>query len=131
VKNIITGVACLLLLSVFMVQFTSNQVTHSKMLYVETQVNTAVEEAKQEGCFTSSIVSSLKSKIAAKTGCSEAEVIITASNTPVVRGSEISYSVSYPLKGVIGASTLLGINAAQNTVTHTLSGTVISEYVRP
>ena len=129
-KNIITGIACFLVLSVFIVQFTSNQVSHSKMLYVETQVNAALEEAKEEGCLTNSIVQNLKEKIAGKVKCNASEIVILGTTKPVLRGEEISYSVSYPLKGVIGASNILGLTDQENSLTHTLSGIVISEYIK-
>jgi len=128
-KNIITGIACFLVLSVFIVQFTSNQVTHSKMLYVETQVMAALEEAKEEGCITSSISLKLKDSIASKVKCNASDVMVTGTTTPVLRGEEISYSISYPLKGVIGASNILGLSEQENSVLHTLSGIVISEHV--
>ena len=128
-KNIITGIACFLILSVFIVQFTSNEVTHSKMLFAENQVNAAMELAKQEGCITAQIANDLKSAIAAKVKCNISEITVTGTNSPVLRGEKISFSVTYPLKGVIGASNILGLSEQQSSVSHTLSGIVISEYV--
>ena len=128
-KNIITGIACFLVLSVFIVQFTSNQVTHSRMLFVETQVNSAMEEAKEEGCITAEISQNLKEAISNKVKCSAADIRITGTTSPVRRGEKIEYSVIYPLKGVIGAGNILGLSEQENSLTHNLSGVVISEYI--
>ena len=128
-KNIITGIACFIVLSVFIVQFTSNQVTHSRMLFVETQVNSAMEEAKEEGCITAEISQNLKETISNKVKCSAADIRITGTENPVRRGEKIEYSVVYPLKGVIGAGNILGLSEQENTLRHTLSGVVISEYI--
>lgn len=128
-KNIITGVACFIVLAVFMVQFTANEVTHSKMLFVENKINASMEEAKQEGCITTAIESALKADIAAKVKCNQSEVVIAGTKTAVLRGEKITYSVTYPLKGVIGARSILGVTDDQATLDHVIAGTVISEYV--
>ena len=116
-------------MSVFLVQIVSFEIVHSKMLYVETAVNSAVETAKQDGCFTSSNISGLRNKIASKVGCAPGDITVTATASPVYRGQLISYSLTYPLKNVIGAAGILGIAEADNIVMKTIQGTAASEYI--
>ncbi len=128
-KNLITGIACLIILSAFLIQITSYQSAHSKILYAETAVNASVESARQDGCFTASNIAQLRAKLARRLGCEEGEIIINATSSPVMRGAVITYSVSYPLRGIVGASALLGISEQDNMIVNTISGSAASEYI--
>lgn len=128
-KNLVTAIACLIVLSVFLVQITTYQTAHSKILYAETVVNAAAEKAKQDGCFTAENIESLKQKLAGRLGCEPSEIRITAGEYPVPRGFLIEYSVQYPVKNVIGAAGILGIAAEDNALSNTIRGTVASEFI--
>ena len=128
-KNLITGMACLIILCVFLVQITGYQAAHSKLLYAETVVNTAVESARQAGCFTEKIKDHVRNSISAKLGCEPSEVTIDATPVPVLRGGIITYTITFPLKNVIGASKLLGISEEDNRVVRTITGSAASEYL--
>ena len=127
-KDLITGIACIIILSVFLVQITSYQAAHSRILFAETTVNSAVETAKQDGCLTAQNIAQLRQKLAERLGCSPQDITISGTSAPVMRGSVITYSVTYPLRGIVGASRLLGIAEADNTVVNTISGSASSEY---
>ena len=134
-KNVITIVACVLILAVFMAQITTNEITHSKILFAETEVNTAVQVAKQDGCFTQENINHLVTRLADKLGCEESEIIIGPAGdsdgfmtrTPVYRGELVYYYIKYPVKGVIGAGAFLGVE--NNTAMRVLSGATASEYI--
>ncbi|MCF0150463.1 MAG: hypothetical protein HUJ80_03540 [Firmicutes bacterium] len=128
-KNLVTAIACVIVLSVFLVQITSYQTAHSRILYAETAVNAAAEEAKQDGCFTDENIARLQNKLAARLKCEPGEIVVTAPGIPVMRGSLIDYTVEYPLKHVIGAAKLLGIEDEANSLRNTIRGTVASEYI--
>jgi len=136
-KNVITIVACVLILAVFMAQVTTNEITHSKILFAETEVNTAVQKAKQDGCFTQENINNLVKRLADKLNCEESEIVIgpsgttdgSTTRTPVYRGELVYYYVKYPVKGVVGAGKFLGIS--DNTALRVLSGATASEYVGP
>ncbi len=127
-KDLITGIACIIILSVFLVQITSYQSAHSRILFAETAVNSAVETAKQDGCLTAQNIAQLRQKLAERLGCSPQDITVSGTSAPVMRGSVITYSVTYPLRGIVGASRLLGIAEADNTVVNTISGSASSEY---
>ncbi|MBR0139372.1 MAG: hypothetical protein IJM17_03690 [Firmicutes bacterium] len=127
-KNLITGIACMIILSVFLVQISSYQAAHSRILFAETAVNSAVETARQDGCFTASNIARLRARLSARLGCDPSEIVINASSVPVMRGSMIEYSVSYPLKGIVAASKALGIADEDNMTVNTISGSAASEY---
>lgn len=129
-KNIITIIACVLILAVFMVQIVANEVTHTKILQAETLINTSIQVAKQDGCFTTENMNNLKAALADKLGCEPTEIEIDLGQTtihPVVRGNLVEYSITYPVKGVVGAAGFLGIT--NNTANRTMSGASASEYV--
>ena len=133
-KNIITIIAFVLILAIFLTQITINELTHTKLVYCEEVVNTTMQQAREEGCITTAMVNDMKTKIAAKAGCEEDDVVITSSipiTMPAERGNLIDYKVEYFVKGVIGGGSILGIQDADNKMKKVISGAVVSEYVGP
>ena len=128
-KNLITAIASILILSVFIFQFAFNQVAHSRIAFAEEQINTFVEISKTEGCLTTSNKTKLKESLSQKLGCDPGEIIITGTETPVRRGQTITYSVTYPVKDIIGAARGLGISKEDNKATKRVEGSVTSEHV--
>ena len=129
-KNVITIIACILILAIFMVQIVANVTTHTKILAAETEITAAVQTAKQDGCFTTENINNLKAKLAEKLKCEESEITVDidkTTTTPVYRGELVEYSITYPVKGVVGAAGVLGIS--NNTAIRTMSGASASEYV--
>ncbi|MBQ9960540.1 MAG: hypothetical protein IJP00_01385 [Firmicutes bacterium] len=131
-KSFISGLAMLLLLSVFMVQFTVNQVTHDKLLFAQKDITTALQEVKQEGCLTPAIEADLQTKLIDDLKLSDANgIVITAShediNNRAYRGTVIEYTITLPVKNLVGAASFFGIT--NNETTKTYNGFVSSEYV--
>lgn len=130
-KEFITGIATMLLLTVFLSQFTSNQIIHNKLIFAENDINTFIEEIKFEGCVSfeeGSPANELKSRLKDDLKLtSDDEIVISGTESPVGRGELIEYSVSYPLEDIIGASGLLGIS--NNKVIRTRSGKTASELI--
>ena len=133
-KSFISGLAMLLLLSVFMVQFTVNQVTHDKLLFAQKDITTALQEVKQEGCLTPAIEAELQANLIESLKLSDATGIeISATYEDItnraMRGTLIEYTIKIPIKNMIGAASFLGIAEADNSATKTYNGYVSSEYV--
>ena len=130
-KEFITGIAAMLLITVFLSQFTANQIIHNKLIFAENDINTFIEEIKFDGCVSfeeNSPANELKSSLMKDLKLSsDAEIVITGTETPVKRGELIEYSVSYPLENIIGASGLLGITG--NKVMRERSGKTASELI--
>lgn len=122
----------LLLLSVFMVQFTTNQVTHDKLLFAQKDISTSMQEVKQQGCLTPEIKTALTESLKQDLHLTDATGIeISSSHENIAaraeRGDLISYTVIVPVKDLIGASNFLGV--ADDDTTKTYSGYVASEWV--
>ena len=129
-KQLITGIAVLLLISVFLIQTIATQGTHSDVLYCETRVETFAEQVKQDGYITETNKANLQASIAAQVGCEPAQVIVTGYDVaPLLRGSIIEYTVTYPVRDVIGSANFWGISEEENVATKKIEGKVASEYV--
>lgn len=130
-KQLITAIACVVLLLVFLPQFTANQASHNKILYVENAVDTFVEEIKQEGYITQTAKQNLEILIADKLDCDVSAVIVSGTTTgPLIRGSIIEYRVEYPVKDVIAMASFWGIDDNDNTANKVIEGSTVSEYVK-
>lgn len=131
-KEFISGLATLILLSVFLVQFTANQITHNKLLFVQEDITASMQEVKQEGCLTTEIKDRLTDNLKDDLRQDDASgIVIEASHTDInnraYRGTLIEYTVKVPVKNIVGAATFLGIT--NNETTKTYSGYVSSEWV--
>ena len=131
-KEFISGLAILLLLSVFMVQFTVNQVTHDKLLFAQKDISEALQEVKQEGCFTPEVKAELTEDLVEDLKLSDGTGIEITSdyedvNFRAYRGTVIEYTIKLPVKNLIGAASFLGIT--NNETVKTYNGFVSSEYV--
>ena len=105
-KQLIVLAAVLPLMLIFMAQFTLEQRNSAVINALQQQVYTAKEEAKQQGCFTPSIIEQLRKDINMKLGVPEQDIIIIATETPQYRinysirqrKGDIHYSVSVPIE---------------------------------
>ena len=132
-KEFISGLATLLLISVLLVQATSNQVINNKLIFAENDINTFIEEIKYDGYITEENKDELKAKLVVDLKLdSDAEIVITGTDSiseRKLRGELIEYSIQYPLEDIVGAGGLLGITDDENRVVRTRAGKTASEYV--
>ncbi len=121
--------AMLLLLSVFLVQFTSNQIIHEKLLFAQKDIEEALQTVKRDGCFTpenkAELLEKLKKDIRP---ADEAAIIIRGSDIPVRRGERIEYSVTIPIDNIVAANRFLGISDSENRADKEYKGYVTSEW---
>lgn len=122
----------LLLLSVFLIQFTANQITHDKLLFIEKDISTSLQEVKQEGCFTPKITEDLEEQIIEdlrQQDINGLEISTTHADTDnrAERGELIYYEITVPVTNIVGAAQFLGVD--KNEMTKTYSGYVASEYI--
>jgi hypothetical protein len=101
---------------------------------LEAIVESAKEEARQEGRFTPEIISRMRAEIAAEfKGVSPSEILIDATEDLKIRTDAfdrrelIHYSVSVPIKKLSAANKLFGISDADNSATFRVKGSVASE----
>ena len=126
-KEYLTGAAMLLIFAIFLAQFTTNQITHDKLLLSENDIASAMEEVRREGCITEAIEEELKDKLLSDIDSDiESDVLIESSKTDrVLRGELIDYVVTLKLRNVYP----VGGNRRADYITKVFSGSVASEYI--
>lgn len=141
-KEYISGVAMLLILCVFLVQFTFNQVIQNKTLLAENDINTFIEEIKKDGYVTEEAKLTLQENLKRDLKLDDYEGIEISGTTEAERKvrvlggadsyeqSLIEYRVEYPIKNVIGANRFFGISDDENTATRVREGKTASEFVQ-
>lgn len=98
-KDMITTVASILILSMFLMQFAANQVTYTKIAAVESGLNRLYAEGAEEGS------SEVKAYIRTL-----AEILkIDRDDVEMHIGENHEYEVSVPICGIIGPQKILGI----------------------
>ena len=133
-KDLITAVASILILMIFILQFAGNQVTHARIFQSEMAVETFLDVMKAEGGITNSNERCVKERLAEICGCNEEEILIRgqrAGMSPGKKGTLLEYSVSFPLKNLIVLGSALGISGSENMVQMEEKGWVVSQYEEP
>lgn len=138
-KEFITGIAMLLILCVFITQFTVNQVIQNKVILAENDINTFVEDIRRDGYVTEQAKANLAAKLKNDlklTDLSEIKIEGTPFSQRKRRSfgssyedSLIYYRVEYPIKDVIGANEFLGISENDNETVRIREGKTASEYI--
>ena len=139
-KQFLVLAAILPLMLVFFVQFSMDQINSSRIGILSDMVYAAKEEAKQEGCFTAQIKSSLTANIASALQIDPSDVRIEATDTVRYRimdadgyGSGdwerglIYYKVSVPIGELMAGRRLFGIREQDNVYYYTIESYTASE----
>ena len=144
-KEFISGVAMLLILCVFLVQFTFNQVIQNKTILAENDINTFIEEIKKDGYISPEAEAQLKTALKTDFKLEEdTEIVVEGDKNAAARkvrvlggathadyeNSLIYYHIEYPIKNVIGASKFFGISDEENTAKRIREGKTASEFVQ-
>lgn len=130
-KEFISGIAMLLILSVFLIQFIVNQGTHNKLLFAQNDIALALQQVKQEGYFSDEIEEELTQRLMSDLHLSSDSgiTIYSGVKSPVTRGELIDYSISVEIDNIVGTAAFLGISDDENKAKKTFSGYVSSEFV--
>lgn len=135
-KQLIVLAAVLPLLMVFLSQVVLDQKNSIAIGILQEMVYTAREEAKQEGCFTPKIQTTLRENIGQRLSIPEEDVIIEATETRQYRVNYydgesrrglIDYQVSVPIAPLMAGPKLFGISTSDNKSLFTVSGSTASE----
>lgn len=133
-KELIVLMAVLLILMVFPLQYATEQKNHHNLSVLYSLVNASKEEARQDGYFTTTNITNLKTQISSKfKDVTEAEITITATTLAdrKVRGELIYYRVEVPIKKILAAATFWGIDPADNQMNFVIEAYAASEWVSP
>lgn len=139
-KQFLVLAAILPLMLVFFVQFSMDQINSSRIGVLSDMVYAAKEEAKQAGCFTTQIRSSLTSNIASALGIDPSEIRIEATDTVRYRIMNaggygngdwerglIYYKVSVPIGELMAGRRLFGIREQDNRYWYVIESYTASE----
>lgn len=128
-KNLITSMACIMILLVFVLQFAQNQVIHNRISAVDQAVNSFKEVVKQEGCISSENERVLKKEITEILECKSEEIQVEGERKAVFRGELIHYRVEVPLTSVIAVPEFWGIDEEDNQFDYEIDRYTTSEYI--
>lgn len=130
-KDLITSIASMLILMMFVMQFTANQVTYTKIAAAENQVRQFCLISENQGIIKSEGIIQLKEKLAGILDCelSQIAVCLSGGRADLRNTGEEAVSsdieITMPVYGVIGAAGVLGISAEDNVGIHKSAGTIV------
>lgn len=129
-KDLITAVASLMLLLIFVLQFAGNQNLHTRMFRADMAIENFRDTAGLQGYISDENRSLLSESLAGICGCSPEEILVEAedSRQPKPEGTLLHYRIGYPLKNLIAAAAMLGISAEENRVWMEEDGWVVSRF---
>ena len=111
-KDLITTVAAITILMVFVMQFSANQVIMGRILAADKIIDKYVLES--QGYTDEQQKDHLTMKLSETMNCRKSEVIIRE------EGGE--YRVSAPLKNIVACSRFLGISEGENRAVYSVGG---------
>lgn len=135
-SNYIAVIILLPYLAFFPVQYGLQTVNHHMISNFESIVDTAKEEAKQDGYFTPENIERMKAEIARKyTDISADEITIEVTTVPKYRLNHfderelIEYKISVPINKIFVGGSFFGISDEKNKKVYSLKGAVPSERI--
>ena len=111
-KDLITTVAAITILMVFVMQFSANQVIMGRILAADRIVDKYVSVLESQGYTDEQQKDHLTMKLSETMNCRKSEVIIRE------EGGE--YRVSAPLKNIVACSRFLGISEGENRAVYSV-----------
>lgn len=117
-KDFITAIASLLILMMFLLQFTANQTTYTKIMGAEHSIKEFRLFCEEKGSINGEDILRLKDNISRILCCSPSEISVKVTET----GGE--YIVDMPVYGIIGPAKLIGLSPEENVKVHTSSGII-------
>ena len=133
-KDLITTIASIFLLMIFIMQFAYSQGTSHTLLQADMAVGNFRESVKVQGYISRENKEFLQRQLAEICSCSQEEIYIEGSSSadePAERGTFIYYKVKYPLLHLIAMAEALGISDGDNSVYFKQEGWVVSSYEEP
>ena len=128
-KDLITTIGSILILMMFLLQFTANQTTYTKIMGAEHAIKEFRLLSAEEGSIRSENISNLKSNLSKILCClpPEISVKVTEKGTDAGNGTPAGAdcSVTMPVYGVIGPAGMLGLSEKENVKQYTTGGIIV------
>ena len=113
-KDLITTIAAISILMVFVLQFSANQIIITRVLAADQISDSFGRIIKEQGYVENSQRDEFALKLAGIFGCEKGEVIIA--------DDEKSYNIRAPIKNVIACGKFLGISDEENKADYNFKG---------
>jgi hypothetical protein len=126
-----TTVASLLILMIFVLQFSVNQVTHNRIFQADMAVESFRDALKEEGGLSTVNLSEIKDALTDICGCGPEDILVECTDSasiPVTEGSFIYYRIRFPLRNPVAMGPALGIDDEENIIWSEQKGWVVSMY---
>ena len=117
-KDLITTIAAITILMVFVMQFSANHVLTGRILASDRIADKYETILKTQGSADESQKSEILDKLSAALGCDRNQVIINEG------GGE--YSIKAPIDNIVACGSLLGISEEENKATYFVKGWYLS-----
>lgn len=127
-KDLITTVASLFLLMIFVLQFAGNQIVQNQLFRADMAIENFRDSAKEQGCVSSENRELLARTLSRICGCDMDQVQVSGTGDPVERGGLIYYQVEFPVENLVPAGKALGIASEENMAWFTDDGWVVSRF---
>lgn len=128
-KNLITSIASIVILLLFVMQFATNQLTYNKISDVDKALNNFKEVAKQEGCISPENKRLLKDNLTKTLDCEESDILVTGTETKIDRGGKIYYSLTVPIENVVAGYSVWGLSEKDVIGTYKSENYTTSEFI--
>lgn len=117
-KDFITTIASLLILMMFLLQFTANQTTYTRIMGAEHSIKEFRLLSEEKGSINGEDILRLKDNISSILCCSPSEISVK------VAEDSGEYIVDMPVYGIIGPAEMIGLSPEENVKMHTSRGVI-------
>ena len=118
-KDLITTIGSLIILMMFLMQFTANQTTYTRIMGAEHSIKEFRVLSEEQGSIKDEEIIKQKEKISKILCCPASEISVK------VAEDSGDYSVTMPVYGIIGPARIMGLSDNENMKSHTSCGVII------
>ena len=118
-KDLITTIGSLIILMMFLMQFTANQTTYTRIMGAEHSIKEFRVLSADLGSIKDEEIIKLKEKLSRILCCPTSEISVK------VAEDSGDYSVTMPVYGINGPARIMGLSDNENMKSHTSCGVII------
>ena len=127
-KDLITTIASILIFTIFLSQFAANLTVHNRLIQADRAIEAFRDRMKEEGYMSERNRIELEEALRDICNCDRSDVRVSGTGIPSERGEILRYRISFPVKDLIGAVVLLGIDPEKNQADFYEEGCVVSRF---
>lgn len=96
-KNLITSIACVMVLLAMLAEFAHGQALYSRIIAADQAVNSFRDVARAEGCISRENERWIKEELARLLDCRPSDVQVSGPSQPVGLGQRMTYTIKAPV----------------------------------